>query len=171
MAVAGAAARRSTTRELEQWFFRITHYADELLEAADRLSGWPDKVLTMQRNWIGRSEGARLRFELVSALGQVMQLRKALTRPPTADTIEVFTTRIELGVADAERIPMAANGSEAEGEILPVWCADHEIRSVIVVTTPDHSKQVRRVLGRAMDGRATTVIVRPTRVSSFEVDR
>ena len=51
-------------RELEQWFFRITHYADELLEAADRLTGWPEKVLTMQRNWIGRSEGARVSFAL-----------------------------------------------------------------------------------------------------------
>ena len=46
-----------TTRELEQWFFRITHYADELLDATDTLTEWPEKVLTMQRNWIGRSEG------------------------------------------------------------------------------------------------------------------
>ena len=53
-----------TTRELEQWFFRITRYADELLEAADTLTEWPEKVLTMQRNWIGRSEGARVRFAL-----------------------------------------------------------------------------------------------------------
>jgi leucyl-tRNA synthetase len=62
-----------TIRELEQWFLRITHYADELLEASDRLSGWPDKVLTMQRNWIGRSEGARVKF----------------------GEIDVFTTRID----------------------------------------------------------------------------
>ena len=58
-----------TTRELEQWFFRITHYADEMLEAADRLSGWPEKVLTMQRNWIGRSEGARVKFALAPGVG------------------------------------------------------------------------------------------------------
>jgi leucyl-tRNA synthetase len=55
-----------TTRELEQWFFRITHYADELLDATDALTEWPEKVLTMQRNWIGRSEGARVRFALAA---------------------------------------------------------------------------------------------------------
>jgi leucyl-tRNA synthetase len=62
-----------TTRELEQWSLRITHYADELLSALDGLTDWPEKVLTMQRNWIGRSEGARVRF----------------------DEIEVFTTRVD----------------------------------------------------------------------------
>src|SRR5262245_47403672 len=70
------------TRELEQWFFRITRYADELLSAANGLSQWPDKVLTMQRNWIGRSEGARVRFQLSDA-------RDA------SESIEVFTTRID----------------------------------------------------------------------------
>jgi leucyl-tRNA synthetase len=70
-----------TTRELEQWFFRITRYADELLQAAEHLVEWPEKVLTMQRNWIGRSEGARVRFPL-AANGD-------------ASVIEVFTTRID----------------------------------------------------------------------------
>jgi leucyl-tRNA synthetase len=51
-------------RDLEQWFFRITAYADELLDATSQLTGWPDKVLTMQRNWIGRSQGARVAFPL-----------------------------------------------------------------------------------------------------------
>ncbi len=65
--VDGACWRCGTTvvtRELEQWFFRITHYADELLEAAEGLREWPEKVLTMQRNWIGRSDGARVKFPL-----------------------------------------------------------------------------------------------------------
>jgi leucyl-tRNA synthetase len=72
------------TRELEQWFFRITAYADELLDATAELTKWPDKVLTMQRNWIGRSEGARVTFALEPGV-----------RTPGAETIEVFTTRID----------------------------------------------------------------------------
>src|SRR5690606_14640564 len=49
-------------RRLEQWFFRITEYADRLLEDFDALESWPDHVITMQRNWIGRSEGAEVIF-------------------------------------------------------------------------------------------------------------
>ncbi len=71
-------------RDLEQWFLRITHYAEELLAAIDGLDDWPEKVLTMQRNWIGRSEGARVRFPLVDPTGA----------GGSAD-IEVFTTRID----------------------------------------------------------------------------
>jgi leucyl-tRNA synthetase len=77
------------TRELEQWFFRITQYADELLEGIDQLGDWPDKVLTMQRNWIGRSVGARVKFPLSN--GEVR--RTPDTTDP--DHIEVFTTRID----------------------------------------------------------------------------
>jgi len=49
-------------REMDGWFFRITAYAEELLEYCDKLPGWPERVLTMQRNWIGRSQGAEIRF-------------------------------------------------------------------------------------------------------------
>jgi leucyl-tRNA synthetase len=67
-------------KELEQWFFRITDYAEELLGDLDQLSGWPDKVLTMQRNWIGKSVGAEIDFPLVGRDGA---LRIFTTRPDT----------------------------------------------------------------------------------------
>jgi leucyl-tRNA synthetase len=67
-------------RELEQWFLRITAYADELLAGCDRLAGWPEKVLVMQRHWIGRSTGAELRFPLDARDGEI---RVFTTRPDT----------------------------------------------------------------------------------------
>ena len=67
-------------KELEQWFFRITDYAEELLHDLDKLTGWPDKVLTMQRNWIGKSIGAEIDFPLVGREGA---LRIFTTRPDT----------------------------------------------------------------------------------------
>ncbi|HXP47711.1 MAG TPA: leucine--tRNA ligase, partial [Terriglobales bacterium] len=70
-------------RELEQWFLRITNYAQELLDDLDRLPGWPEKVLTMQRNWIGRSQGALVDFKLDGPAGAA------------GDKIPVFTTRVD----------------------------------------------------------------------------
>jgi len=67
-------------KELEQWFFRITDYAEQLLGDLEKLSGWPDKVLTMQRNWIGKSIGAEIDFPLV---GSANALRIFTTRPDT----------------------------------------------------------------------------------------
>jgi leucyl-tRNA synthetase len=67
-------------RDLEQWFLRITAYADELLAGCDQLPGWPDKVLVMQRNWIGRSTGAELRFPLED---RDEAIRVFTTRPDT----------------------------------------------------------------------------------------
>jgi leucyl-tRNA synthetase len=80
-----------TTRDLEQWFFKITHYADELLNGMKELGEWPEKVLTMQRNWVGRSEGARVRFDVAPDSGAAG--RASDPAPPTS--IEVFTTRID----------------------------------------------------------------------------
>lgn len=66
-------------RDLDQWFIRITDYAQELLECLDDLSGWPERVVTMQRNWIGRSEGLHFKMDIVD----------------TDLSIEAFTTRID----------------------------------------------------------------------------
>ena len=70
-------------RELEQWFLRITQYADELLRDLDKLDEWPEKVRTMQRNWIGRSEGTLVDFRLEGAADS------------SDATITVFTTRVD----------------------------------------------------------------------------
>jgi leucyl-tRNA synthetase len=85
--VAGCCWRHEDTpveqRDLEQWFLRITDYAEELLRDLDKLEGWPEKVRTMQRNWIGRSEGALLDFKLDGPAGRA------------GSTITVFTTRVD----------------------------------------------------------------------------
>jgi leucyl-tRNA synthetase len=73
-----------TTRDLEQWFFKTTQYADHLLKGIEQLDQWPEKVLTMQKNWIGRSEGARVAFPVLAGDGAAV-----------SDSIEVFTTRLD----------------------------------------------------------------------------
>ncbi len=75
-------------RELEQWFVRTTKYADELLSGLDKLEGWPEKVRTMQRNWIGRSEGTLVDFKLDYAENHT-------GFGPAGSTIPVFTTRVD----------------------------------------------------------------------------
>ena len=68
-------------REIPQWFLKITDYAQELLDGLDTLEGWPEAVKTMQRNWIGRSEGLEIRFDVRTVDGE------------PRDPVTVFTTR------------------------------------------------------------------------------
>ncbi len=73
-------------RELVQWFLRITKYADELLNELESMPGWPEKVRTMQRNWIGKSEGAEITFAVSEPAGQQVG---------ESARIAVFTTRVD----------------------------------------------------------------------------
>jgi leucyl-tRNA synthetase len=99
-------------RDLEQWFFRITAYADELLAALDDLD-WPERVKTMQRNWIGRSEGAELEFPVAGVDGR-----------PTGESIRVYTTRPDT----------------AFGVTFVVLAPEHPL--VDVITTEDRQAEV-----------------------------
>ncbi|WP_435742116.1 leucine--tRNA ligase [Nocardioides sp. SYSU DS0663] len=73
-----------TKRELNQWYFKVTEYAQRLLDDMDDLAGtWPDRVLAMQRNWIGRSEGAHVDFDIELASGETRTVTVFTTRPDT----------------------------------------------------------------------------------------
>ena len=91
-------------RELAQWFVKITDYAEELHEDLDKLAGWPDKIKTMQRNWIGRSEGVEIKFQLDGA-----------------EPVSVYTTRPDtlmgvtyLAVAAQHPLAVSAAGNNPE---------------------------------------------------------
>jgi leucyl-tRNA synthetase len=109
-----------TPREIEGWFFKITAYAEELLEWCDRLTGWPERVITMQRNWIGRSEGAE--FDLPVAGHPELKIRVFTTRPDTVFGMTYAVLAPEHPVVDAvvtderERAAVAAFRAEVARE-------------------------------------------------------
>ena len=70
-------------RKLSQWFLNITRYNDELLNSIERLNGWPERVRLMQHNWIGKSEGAQLKFKLEKAIDGLTDIEVFTTRPDT----------------------------------------------------------------------------------------
>ncbi len=98
-------------REIPQYFMKITDYAEELLAGLDKLDGWPEAVRTMQRNWIGRSEGVELAFTMAGADGK-----------STGEVLRVYTTRPDtlMGVsyvAVAPEHPLAARAAENNPEL------------------------------------------------------
>ena len=104
-------------RELAQWFLKITDYAEELLDGLDDLTGWPDKIKTMQRNWIGRSEGVQLSFPLPADINISTALAADL-----GGGLTVYTTRPDtlLGttyVAVAPQHPLAKAAAQNNPEL------------------------------------------------------
>ena len=91
-------------RDLVQWFFRITAYAQDLLDGLDKLDGWPEKVRTMQRNWIGRSDGTEVDFFLDEQGLEIRDQRSEKVR------IRVFTTRVDtiFGATSVQLAPQHA---------------------------------------------------------------
>ncbi|HEY8610425.1 MAG TPA: leucine--tRNA ligase [Roseomonas sp.] len=97
-------------RELSQWFLAITKYAPQLLDALDTLERWPERVRTMQANWIGRSEGARVRFPLAEPTAGMSEVEVFTTRPDTLFGMSFLAVAAEhpLAAAAAARDPKAA---------------------------------------------------------------
>ncbi|MHB8060188.1 MAG: leucine--tRNA ligase [Gaiellaceae bacterium] len=141
-------------RSLEQWFFRITDYAEALLDEMDLLEHWPERVLTMQRNWIGRSEGAEVVFRLE---GTGIDLPVFTTRPdtlfgatffvlapehplvaelvagrPEEEAVRAYVKQAQ-GRSNIEREEKAKDGvftgrnviNPLNGEPIPIWIADY----------------------------------------------
>ncbi|MDT8265518.1 class I tRNA ligase family protein, partial [Roseomonas sp. DSM 102946] len=97
-------------KSLSQWFLSITRFAPELLEALDGLERWPERVRTMQANWIGRSEGARVRFALEQPVDGIPEVEVFTTRPDTLFGMSFLAVAAEhpLAAAAAARDPGAA---------------------------------------------------------------
>ncbi|MBU0665417.1 MAG: leucine--tRNA ligase [Proteobacteria bacterium] len=98
-----------TPRQMNGWFFKITDYAEELLRDLDKLSGWPDKVVTMQRNWIGKSEGLTCDFKIEGS-GELLSI--FTTRPDT-----IFGVTFMSIAAEHPLVETLIKGSEREKEI------------------------------------------------------
>ena len=127
-------------KDLSQWFFKITDYADELLKDFDLLPGWPERVKTMQHNWIGRSEGLEFSFEIPAlndtvavyttrpdtAYGVTFMalaaehplIKKICENNPKADEINAFCERVR----NQSEIERTSSESEKEGVFTGVYC-------------------------------------------------
>ncbi|NYF79673.1 leucine--tRNA ligase [Granulicella arctica] len=117
-------------RDLTQWFLRITKYADELLSGLDKLEGWPEKVRTMQRNWIGRSEGTLVDFAVA---GRASELASQLV----SDTITVFTTRVDT-VFGATSVQLAP-----EHALTKAFCAEDAALEVQVAELLEQQQKAK----------------------------
>ncbi|MCW9013351.1 MAG: leucine--tRNA ligase [Gammaproteobacteria bacterium] len=158
-------------KEIPQWFMKITDYADELLADIDKLDGWPEQVRTMQRNWIGRSEGVELHFDVVGEEPLIVYT----TRPDTlmgvtyvavatehplakkaAESNDVLATFIaeckNTKTAEADLATMEKRGMDTgfkaihpiSGEAVPVWTANFVLAdygSGAVMSVPAHDQR------------------------------
>ncbi len=142
-------------RELDQWFFRITAYADRLLSDLDELEAWPEKVKAMQRNWIGRSEGAEVEFQVEGrderitvfttrpdtlfgatflVLAPEHPLVASLVAPEARAKVEEYVAQarrrseIDRQATDREKTGVAIGAravNPVNGEAVPIWIADY----------------------------------------------
>ena len=119
-------------KDLEQWFFKITDYADELLKDLDKLEGWPERVKTMQRNWIGRSEGLEFSFD-IPALNEKVSVYT--TRPDTAFGVTFMALAAEHPLLEK----ICENNPKAEE--IKAFCAKVRNQSDLERTSSESAKE------------------------------
>ncbi|NJB68998.1 leucyl-tRNA synthetase [Desulfobaculum xiamenense] len=130
------------TRELSQWFLKITDYADELLEFLEKLPGWPERVKTMQRNWIGKSYGSELEFEIegieeripvfttrpdtlhgatfMSLAAEHPLVEKLIDGKPEAEAVRAFVDKVR----NMDKIVRGSDDLEKEGAFTGAYCVN-----------------------------------------------
>ncbi|WP_445080301.1 leucine--tRNA ligase [Brevibacillus laterosporus] len=121
-----------TKKDLEQWFFSITDYAERLLTDLDKLSGWPEKVRTMQKNWIGKSEGANVTFTIPELNDE--QVKVFTTRPDTLYGVSYMVLAPEHPL-----VPKLIAGKEQEASVL-AFVEEMKKESDITRTATDAEK-------------------------------
>lgn len=175
-------------KELEQWFLKITAYAEELLKECDNLKGWPEKVLTMQRNWIGRSEGVEVDFPIE---GMNDSLRIFTTRPDTIFGVTFMCISPEHPLAERlcedkealkrimklQREPEVKEGvftgkyaiNPLNGERVPIWVANFvlmEYGTGAIMSVPAHDQRDFEFAMRF--GLPIKVVIKPEEVELSE---
>jgi hypothetical protein len=158
-------------------------------ESVLRAAGWAlvvnEKVLPADFIVLSLDSGGSGALEAADLLQNGVSKRVAVfTDPPSGEDHEFIRRGLpyedraarqirqlrSLGVTDVVRIS-ASDGTDAEGQALPQWCDDHQLKSIVFVTTKDHSRRIRRVFGRVMKGHLTRVAVQAARYSIFDPDR
>ncbi|MBI5195968.1 MAG: leucine--tRNA ligase [Nitrospirae bacterium] len=178
-----------TQKKLEQWFFKITSYAEELLKFCDNLTGWPEKVTTMQRNWIGRSEGVEVDFKIA---GYDKKIRIFTTRQDTlfgatfmslakrhpliAELVKDKKTlkKIESLPENPEKKEGVFTGHYAvnplTGDKIPVWAANFvlmEYGTGAVMAVPAHDQRDYE-FAQKYNLPVRVVIVKDSRIQGFK---
>jgi hypothetical protein len=174
--VALAAAVVVAVPSVREWGLRTAGRAlvvDEPLEPADVI------VISSDSAGAGALEAADLVHSGIATRVAVF------TDPPSGEDLEFIRRGLPyedaaarqvrqlgwLGVTEIMQIPRTEAGTDGEGQMLPSWCDQHGLRSIVFVAAKDHSRRTRRVLGRAMKGRPTRVMVRAERYSAFDPER
>ena len=136
-------------RELSQWFIKITDYAEELLDYLDKLPGWPDKIKTQQRNWIGRSEGVQIRFPFAGE-----ESGGGSGETSARDDVTVYTTRPDtlMGatyLALAPQHPLAIKAAKANPELKEFLQECHQVK----VAEADMAKMEKKGMATGFNAR------------------